>query len=218
MVVCGEEARAAGSLRFFRQGYVHPALPGLVAKLRERGAESRRAVIRALLDQPSQTEEELVASAALGKATVRNALQHLLKAGLAASKRRPRTDGKRGQGPIEYWLTTQLRDANEIESLLRREAERVEEEGAPEIHRVHGKTIVVPAQAQELFVLVKAGTNDAVLTKQGHVLRVEEHALKQVREQYERVLRGTQLEALPLEAYFRRFYPELRGRKDPPVL
>lgn len=187
-------------------------------RLLDRGTDSRRAVIKVLLDEPSQSEDEVMEATGLSRSTVRNALQTLLKVELASSKRRKRTDGKRGPGPIEFWLTTPRTSPEQIESEMRKLAGGLEdgEEGS-EVHHLGGTTVTVRAAPRELFVLLKKGTNDAVLTKDGRVLRVEEHALKDVMEQYRRVLKGVPLESASLDEFYQRFYPEFKGRKDRPL-
>lgn len=184
-----------------------------MVRLLDRGRESRRGVIKCLMDTPSQTEEEVVASTGLSKSTVRNALQLLLRTELATSKRRKRDDGRRGPGPIEYWLTTASRSPEQVESELRTLAGGIEgEDGGTEVHHVGAKTLRIPPQQREVFVIVKAGTNDAVLTKDGRMLRVEEPVLGKVLEQYRRVLRGVELETMRLDDYYARFYPDLKGK------
>lgn len=188
-----------------------------MVRLLDRGTESRRAVIKSLLDQPSQTEDELIEATSLSRSTVRNTIQLLLQVELGSSKRRKRTDGRRGPGPIEYWLTTPHTSPEQIESQLRKLAGGIDEGMEAEVHHVAGKTVTVRAQERTLHVIVKSGTNDAVLTKDGRVLRVEEHVLPKVLEQYRRVLRGTELETMALDDYYRRFYPDLKAKRERPV-
>lgn len=57
-----------------------------------------------------------------------------------------------------------------------------------------------------------AGTNDAVLTKDGRMLRMEEQGLGKVPEQYRRVLKGVELETMRLDEHCARFYPDLRAK------
>lgn len=188
-----------------------------MVRLLDRGTDARRAVIKSLLEQPSQTEDELIEETELSKSTVRNALQLMLKVEMASSKRRKRDDGKRGPGPIEYWLT-ERGSPETLESELRKRAGGVDDALAAEVHHLGGKQVTVRAQQRRLFVLVKSGTNDAVTTKDGRMLRVEEHVLPKVQEQYRRVLRGTELESVALDEYFTRFYPEYNGKRERPVL
>lgn len=186
-----------------------------MVRLIDRGTPSRQAVLEALIEQPSQTEEELLASTGLSKSTIRNALQLLLQARMADTKRRKHL-GKRGAGPIEYWLT-ERGTAEDMETELRKRAARLghgkdADTTTPRVIEVHS------ARGGALFVLIKAGTNDAILTKEGRMLRVEQGVLPRVQEQYRRVLRGTELEAVALDDYYARFYPESRGKRDRPIL
>jgi predicted transcriptional regulator len=183
-----------------------------MARLLERGSDSRTAIIASLSENPSQTEDELIEATGLGRSTVRNTLQSLLKAELASSKRRKRNDGRRGPGPIEYWLTTGKAKPQEVEAQLREAAPELEENGGAEVHHIGGKTLTIHATGPPLYVIVKTGTNDAVLTKDGRMLRVEQPALPKVLDQYRKVLRGNDLESMSLEDYYRRFYPELKGK------
>lgn len=186
-----------------------------MVRLIDRGTPSRLTVLKALIERPNQTEDELLASTGLSKSTTRNALQLLLQTKMADTKRRKQA-GKRGPGRIEYWLT-EHRTPDDLEAELRKRAARLgqpEDKPAPQARSAEA----VPRGRGELFVLVKAGTNDAILTKEGHMLRIEQRALPTLQEHYRRLMRGAELEAMALDDYYARFYPETRNKRDRPVL
>jgi predicted transcriptional regulator len=189
-----------------------------MSRLLERGSESRVAIIDSLLTQRNQTEEELVASTGVSKSTVRNVLGLLLEHNLANKARRRRDDGGRGPGPLEYWMTSRSGSAELVEKQLRELVEQPRPAPAAPTPPPAPSSRVVPVEpageTQALYVLVKAGTNDAVLTKDGRMLRVERRALERAVSDYERVLR-TRVEPMTVSTYYERYYPELRGRERP---
>lgn len=188
----------------------------MAAGPQERGQDTRIAIIESLLKRHNQTEDELVASVGVSKSTIRNAITLLQQHGLLAKARRKKDDGTRGPGSYEYWLTTQIKSAEYIEKQLRELATGKPRQKPGKSVQAH-ETPAAPVPKARLFVIVKAGTNDAVLTKDGRMLRVEDRVLERVMSEYERVLK-TKLESLTIDSYYERYYPEFsKGTRERPT-
>jgi DNA-binding transcriptional ArsR family regulator len=167
--------------------------------LLESGRQTRLDVI-ARLRGGARTEDELASDVGVHAGTVRNVLALLREKGLVVASRRK--SDKRGPGPLEYALAASG-SPERIEQSLHEDAP----EAAP--------PPADPAALNEVFVIVKRGTNDAVLTKDGRMLRVRADALEETLAHYQKVLRGVALEPLTLGTYYRTYYPERNGHPEP---
>jgi DNA-binding transcriptional ArsR family regulator len=165
----------------------------------------RLRVIRALLDRPHSSMEEIAVASGVSLGTVRNALQDLVTAGFATSaRRRPGGDG-RTPGRLEFWLLEPGRGAEDVEADLRARQNTRNP-------RLTIEPATTSAEPSGLFVIVKAGTNDALLTQDNRLLRVEPRSIEQAMREHADAFPGVHLEAIRLETYYARFYPELGGR------
>lgn len=57
-------------------------------------------------------------------------------------------------------------------------------------------------------MIIKTGTNDAVLTRDGRIPRVEGRVVERTLQLYKGTLKDQELEALTLEEFRRRIYPD----------
>lgn len=184
-----------------------------MGRLLERGRESRIDVIAKLKPAP-RTEAELEMEAGLSRSTIRSIIRLLAEKGYLASQRRKKSGP--GAGPIEYRLTSP-ESAEWIERSLHEPATAPRRAQPPAGHE-GTRASSAGVGAGRVFVIVKRGTNDAVLTKDGRMLRAEPGAVEETLAHYQKVLRGTRLEPLTIETYFAKYYPELGGKLPTDIL